>query len=107
MSTPDLLIRHFNWMGRFVPPQPREVLRSKEIGGNPVYLRHRADIDKLFAKIRVGMDITPHLSTQVRVGYEEDKRVRLGKRPLALLLNDWGGHHLPFGHALRDRKSVV
>jgi hypothetical protein len=102
MPTADLLIWHFNWIGRFVPPQPREVLRSKEISGNPDYLRHRADIDRLIAKIRIGIDITPHLSAQVRTGYEEDKRGRPGKQSLDLLLNDWGVHHLHFGHALRQ-----
>jgi hypothetical protein len=68
MPTPDLLIRHLNWLGRFVPPQLREVLRSKEIAGNLLYLRYRADIDRLLGKIAAGVDITPHLSAWVLIG---------------------------------------
>ncbi len=101
MPTGDLLIRHYNWVSRLILAQRREVLRAKEMANDPAYIQHRADIDLLCAKIAAGLDLTPHLSTQVGIGYEEDKRGRPGKRSLDLLLNDWGVHHLHFGHTLR------
>lgn len=97
----NLLIRYFNWVSRLIPAQRREVLRSQELGKNPVYLRFKADIDRLLGKIAIGADLMPHLSTQIEIGYEEDRQGRPGMRSLDLLLNDWGVHHLHFGHTLR------
>ncbi|MFC7478040.1 hypothetical protein ACFQS7_27080 [Dankookia sp. GCM10030260] len=66
-----------------------------------MYLQFKADIDRLLGKIAIGADLMPHLSTQIGIGYEEDRQGRPGKRSLDLLLNDWGVHHLHFGHTLR------
>jgi hypothetical protein len=101
LPTTDLLIRYYNWLNRLIPVRRRVVLRAKELAMSAAYARCRGDVDLLCAKIAAGFDLTPHLSTQVNIGYEEDKSGRPGRRSLDLLLSDWGIHHLHFSHQRR------
>lgn len=99
-STPDLLIRYLAWRERLVHSHPRHVHKSRRLLSHPTYAQRRNDIHRIFAKVKVGLDVNPHLSKGVRLGYERPKPGRKGGRHIDGLLNEWGVHHLHLSHEL-------
>jgi hypothetical protein len=94
--TSKLIILYYNWRSRFVTPKPRSVLRSREFKSNLVVEQFQPHINILLGKIAAGVSVNAHLSSFAKVGYEEDRGERIGRRAVDLLLNDWGVHHLHF-----------
>jgi hypothetical protein len=98
MQLDELVVRFYNWLGRMVHPHARTVTKSPEYVTTLSGLqRPVADsLEQLAEKIERGDDVSPHLSKQVRLGFDLTKQGRnLGRRgDLDLLLNDWGIHHL-------------
>ena len=94
LTLPSLLIRYLTWRERIVHAHPRRVHKSSELSSNQAYSTRRNEIHRIFAKIAIGQDISPHLSRNVRYGYETPKQGRKGGRDIDGFLNDWGIHHL-------------
>ena len=70
---------------------------SWEYSANPLRfdLRYRPGLDELLDALQSGRDVTPFLSTRIKIGYEVRPNQNLAaRRDLDLLLNDWGVHHL-------------
>ncbi len=101
-STPDLLVRYLAWRERLVHSHPRHVHKSRRLLSHPIYAQRRDDIHRIFAKVKVGLDINPHLSKGVRCGYERPKSGKKGGRDIDGLLNEWGVHHLHLSHEIRS-----
>lgn len=98
-----LLIVFWNWLSRFVPPQPRRVHRSRALDSNPLAKdpAYQPALEEIIAKIEAGENITRYLTDRVKKHpYQGSqgtgrKRTPLSKRrDLDLMLNDWGVHHL-------------
>lgn len=90
MDPNDLCIRYVNWRMRQIPQGPREVHVAPELQC-PTHLV--AGFEALKDKIRMGDDLTSHLSWWL-----ENLSFNDG------LLNDWGIYHLHLGTA-PDRKK--
>ena len=99
-STPDLLIRYLAWRERLAHSHPRHVHKSRRLLSHPTYAQRRNDIHRIFAKVKVGLDVNPHLSKGVRFGYERPKPGRKDGRHIDGLLNEWGVHHLHLSHEM-------
>jgi hypothetical protein len=101
-SSADLLITFLNWFYRLIPAAPRQVHQSKTLQRNSLLGTNKADFDQLVAKITAGQDLTPHLSTRVRNGYDTPSLANYAKRvDLDLMLAEWHVHHLHLSHKLR------
>lgn len=101
LSTDEMLARFFNWQSRLVHPHPRRVLRAMGFSDSPEFAKHEPNIRYLSGKIAAGIDVRPHLSEDVKLGYEPREKGENGA-DLDLLLNDWGIHHL---HISRDVRT--
>jgi hypothetical protein len=91
------LVAFINWHSRLIPPVPREVSQSWEFAANPLRWdpRYRVAVEHIIDALRLGRDLTPHLSRAVKVGYQPGTSSAYGRRSdLDLLLNDWNVHHL-------------
>jgi hypothetical protein len=99
LDTSHLAFHYWNWRSRFIPVQKYSVHRSDSLleyalGTEVIY---GAALQHIVDSLEFGVDITPHLSRKVKVGFVDQKGTQknLGKRrDLDLLLNDWGIHHL-------------
>ena len=98
LPTDGLLIRFINWRDRLVHSHPRKVEKSREMLTNPLYLARRNDVNLIFAKAAIGQDLGPHLSRNIKSGYEAP--APKPGRDLDLLLNEWGIHHLHFSSTI-------
>lgn len=79
--------RYFSVCRRLVTPTPRAVLKASVFSCPP---EHQQAANEIERKIRLGEEITSHLSTRIKnVNYDDD------------LLNHWGIHHLHLGIAMR------
>jgi hypothetical protein len=97
MTPSQLLIRWLNWTRRMVPPQPRQVLLSREFLDNPILAQRKADIQAFISDIESGADLTKYLSRRVAHGYLNLNRKKTHQRAdLDLMLSAWGIHHLHF-----------
>jgi hypothetical protein len=99
MPLRELLGVYWAWRGRFPAPQPRTVYHAQELDSSSKALEHSADLAKLERKMRVGEDLTPHLSERVETAYisESDRPGLPEQRRDAdrdRMLNAWGIHHL-------------
>jgi hypothetical protein len=89
-----------NWLSRFVWPQPRRVHRSRALISNPIAedSRYRPALEQIINNLEGGVEVTPHLSRDLKHGYQRSqgpKPMPLSRRhDLDLLLNDWNVHHL-------------
>lgn len=97
-SACELLVFYKNWLDRLVAPRPRDVHISPALLSNPLAAdpRYKPGLDQIVASLKVGTEITPHLSRAISHGYQakdttERKCIR---QDLDLLLNDWGILHL-------------
>jgi hypothetical protein len=113
-TTPNLVVRFLMWRERLVHPHPRSVLKSAQLLNNPVYIARRDDIHHIFAKVAIGQDIGPHLSRNVKFGYDRPLKGKKGGRDIDGLLNEWGVHHLhlsqtlePDGHVKRGSEVLA
>lgn len=99
-SVRDLLILYRNWPGRLIQPKPRKVHRSQELLRNPLCgdPAIKPGIELIITELEQGTNVNPHLSRDIRVGYQPKPAAKSGRasrrRDLDLLLNDWGVHHL-------------
>jgi hypothetical protein len=101
-SAIEVLAIYFNWRGRFIAARPRRVHTSHTLLGDPLYSANNTDVKALIAKIEAGDDLTPHLSTRIRQGYETPQPGRLQRqRDLDLMLADWNVHHLHLSTKIR------
>lgn len=95
MSLPELLIRYYNWLHRFVRPVPRSVHYSREFSSNALKSAHAAALAEIVDAIQKGRDLTPRLSKGIRHGYVAGSTsASSDKDPM---FNDWGVHHLHLG----------
>jgi hypothetical protein len=92
-----LLTLFFNWQGRLIPAQPRQVVRSMDFDQNPIVAERPTVIAEIICDMERGSELTKYLSCRVRIGFElprNPKKKQLRRfRHLDLLLNDWGVHH--------------
>ncbi len=92
-----LLALYFNWRGRLIPVQPRQVLRSAEFDQNPIVTERPTVIAEIIRDIEGGSDLTKYLSRRVRIGFElprNPNKKHLGRlQHLDLLLNEWRVYH--------------
>lgn len=96
----QLLVIYLNWRNRLVPARPRRVHRSRSLECNPLSMTRKADIDRIVTKVTNGEDLTPHLSTRVKNGYESSKIKRNQRPDLDLMLAEWQVHHLHLSSVL-------
>lgn len=83
------LVEYQTWRGRFIAQRPRRVHESKELGAREI------NLSSLVSKIKVGEDLTPHLSRRVQNPFENIAAPALEHRTdRDALLADWGVHHL-------------
>jgi hypothetical protein len=69
-------------------------------------MTRREDIHRIFHKLSLGIDIRPHLSRNIRFGYERKSPRKKGGRDIDGLLNEWGVHHLHLSHTVEDNGFV-
>jgi hypothetical protein len=100
LDTSHMLIIYLNWMSRLIHPHRRRAHLSAEIRQNPIFARDEEDVRRLLAKLAAGMDVTPHLSRGVLVGFESKRGGRRKTQAIDELLNHWGVHHLHYRHQL-------
>jgi hypothetical protein len=108
-AAPELLALYLNWINRRIPAQPRRVHLSGAMQRNPLSAKLLTDLEQIVAKIADGVDLTPHLSKDVKCGY---RSATLGKpnrrRPdLDLMLADWQVHHLHVSNTLHANGLVT
>jgi hypothetical protein len=107
--TSELLITFLNWLGRYVHPHPRKVLRSRELSITPLLTQNRADLEAIACKLSVGVNIAPHLSKGILKGYTPTSELPKNlhkKKDLDLLLNEWGIHHLHVSNVVQANGFV-
>lgn len=95
----ELLVIYFNWQERLITPVPRAVHRSQVLSANPLiaHPQYGPAMEQITRKLKLGEDVTPHLSRNVIQGYEvtsKDGADKTFRKDLDLMLNDWGVHHL-------------
>ena len=96
----EQLVVFFNWQSRLIHPHRREIYRSLGFHESDAYRANADAVNRLCGKLAAGVDVTPHLSRDVRVGYTAKPSQRKNGRDLDLTLNDWGIHHLHLSHDL-------
>jgi hypothetical protein len=97
MATRDLLTIYVYWLSRLISPQPRQVHKSKVLLANPLATdtRYAPGLHQIISRVTNGEDITPHLSKDIRTGYQSSSASTAQRRKdLDLMLSDWGIHHL-------------
>jgi|HubBroStandDraft_4_1064222.scaffolds.fasta_scaffold00009_90 hypothetical protein len=92
-SAAELLVIYLNWLNRLIPALPRTAHQSKAIASNPIVTKRAGELSALIAKIEAGGDLRPHLSKDVRCGFQTARKGKR-QRDLDLMLNDWQVHHL-------------
>lgn len=92
-SAGQLLIIYLNWLNRLIPARPRTVRTSQALKKNPIATKRAAELAALIAKIETGGDLRPHLSKDVRCGFQTARKGKR-RRDLDLMLNEWQVHHL-------------
>ena len=99
-STRNMLVWLLNWCRRLVEPKPRKVLRARGFNQSEAVVRNAEKVNLLLAKIRIGTEVTPHLSKDIKSFYSNPQPTLKHRRNLDLLLNDWGIHHFHIQHEL-------
>lgn len=84
-------IYYFEYYLRTLQIQKYEVLVSKELIENPLYLNYKSVIDEIIKKAQSEVDLNPHLSKGIKKIATPDA-----------MLNDWGVHHLHLSSELED-----
>jgi hypothetical protein len=106
-SAAELLIIYLNWFNRLVPAQPRRVHLSQAMQRNSAYAALKSDIDQIIGKIGAGSNLTAHLSTRVKNGYESPTKGKYNRRPdLDLMLAEWQVHHLHISNVIEANGFV-
>lgn len=85
------------WRQRFIVPQPRHFVVPEELSIDPLYVKHKADIDAIKAKVERGDDLSGYLSMQIDRGtFNVDKFVEDGgfERSRDEMLITEGFHHM-------------
>jgi hypothetical protein len=92
MDKQQISISYFNLLHRLIDARPRKVYISKEL---KCPKKHKMGFDALVKKIEKGIDLTPHISTNILdLNYKDG------------LLNDWGIYHLHLGTQYDDKGFV-
>jgi hypothetical protein len=101
MNLSRLLIVYGNWRGRFVACRRRKVHVSRELAAELPGSEHQAAVDRVYAEIQAGADLTPRLSKGIEVAYVPQGRRKAGggvDRDIDAMLANDGLHHLHVGH---------
>jgi hypothetical protein len=109
MSLSDLVIVYANWSTRLVAVHPRTVHVSARLKASAEYAKNRSDVDALAAKIESGLDITPHLSKDIKTRYVPiSRRSQNGRRRADLdrLVAEWQIHHLHISAKMKSSGLV-
>jgi hypothetical protein len=101
----EQLVVFFNWQSRLIHPHRRQVYRSLGFHESEAYRANADAVNRLCGKLAAGLDVSPHLSRNVCVGYTLKPPLRKPGRDLDLTLNDWGIHHLHLSHELEKDGS--
>ena len=110
-SLGSLLIDYANWMIRYIAPRPRTVVVESTASSDPRWQLFEADIHILLERVRMGDDLTPHLSLQPHTrGFTPATSIqgvnidRWADKDM--LLNVMGYHHLHLDAApTKERRS--
>ncbi|KHK91888.1 hypothetical protein [Novosphingobium malaysiense] len=65
-SLSEVIILYLSWQARLIRPRPRDVVIWPEVTASSHYPAYAAEIANIEAAFRVGDDMNPYLSTQVR-----------------------------------------
>jgi hypothetical protein len=102
MSFTNLLVEYRTWRGRFVAPQPRTVVISRELQESAALQEYSDALTALGQKIEAGEDLTPNLSTRIHQPFENIEAPSLEHRTdRDSMLAEWGLHHLHLSKKLR------
>jgi hypothetical protein len=64
-SLSEILLHYVNWMSRYVAPRPRTVRIEATALNDPRWIALAPNIAAFLEKVRIGADLTPHLSLDV------------------------------------------
>ncbi|GLQ45660.1 hypothetical protein GCM10007862_07110 [Dyella lipolytica] len=106
-SLATLFVHYLSWAARFVRPQKRKSVVSKEVLADPRWLRLRAEIEGLLQKSERGEPLHPHLSEKViKRGFAakaaRDSSPASRWEDKDQILNTMGFHHFHLSSDVRD-----
>lgn len=99
VSLPDFLRKYLTWKNRQITARPRRVHFSQALLQSHQYLSHYWQVESLATKLRMGEDVSGHLSTGALPA-------NIMKKP-DMLLSDWGIHHLHLSSASDSSRHWV
>jgi len=104
MTTTDQIIAYMNWRARYVTQRPRSVTIEKTVSLDPRWQALSPNINSLLSKVKAGVDLTPHLSTDIRYGFTPPATARVHDADAwadkDLILNVMGFHHFHLGRIM-------
>ncbi|WP_298285228.1 hypothetical protein [Acidocella sp.] len=99
MTTGDLLVRFYHWLGRLIHPHPRTVFLSHDYRFKVLPVKEQVLLEKIREKLELGIEVNAHLSRGVMHGVTKSppptQKINYSRRQdLDLLINDWGIHRV-------------
>ena len=101
LPLPSQLVHYLEWLQRFVPPRPREVVIETPMDGHPRWPELKDCLEELLAKVRTGADVNRHLGERIARGYSPAASGLWDDRDFLLTVTGYRHFHLGRGERTR------